>query len=833
MPNIYQLIDKEDIENLQQLISDDPNSLNLPEGTNELVPYDNSSNLFVDKEIVSPLIYAIQKNKEDAINCMLSHARYSNNGDLVSQADELINININQISMLIHDLHCLDAITEPVAKNLKSLKRILSKLTSHFKQNEITNLVWKIILCDNKDQISLITSQIDIDFKKILIVKMFGLNILHMAMLLGNEAVALWIIKQLTKNNINIITERIARNDNFSGFNALHLAANLDLGDCIREIAKIINDKTTFLKLLNTKPSDEESDCADYNVLLIASVSNSYNSFCTCLDLGADIYSTGSYKEWRTDKVENSNANVLVDAMCAIPDDRMLTRIIEDLKPRPKSEFSQFINFTLSKDSTSNLFALLKANKIDLLAQMIELGAKWKYVDTEIRMPSFEYDAITIYKANLLQMAILTGSLKIVKSIILQFNPQTIDKLMSEICMITKTAMLNITELFSLKYYCKTKRLKSSVFAEKAQWDKSYKEIKNQESYQSYIKLFNLTSEAREILDILIIADAPIQYEFTYLIQRKKNLSSKLIDDTIKSIYLTIQKIGYFEIPIDIAYKLTQFIYLALNFYSHFQLTNVAGSATQPFIVGKVNDIQTITNKTIIFYSKNTIGYKLAVLAFRAWRHNQIIREEDSLARDQQHCKELIDLILSVMRDKWLVIKPLFENAPQLFIKILQEKIAQTNLKKSEIIACLDKCCEEVLKITRSTLLLSYKEIPDKDKIFIKNFAQSVMKHFNEEKPTFRFWDRTKERNDLRHRIEEVAINFVQLLSELDEKSPKRKKLITDLAMSDFSITKITQIFEASLTEKVFVGHKRQTTQGDFEQLDCSYQYHDFKRQKK
>lgn len=172
------------------------------------------------------------------------------------------------------------------------------------------------------------------------------------------------------------------------------------------------------------------------------------------------------------------------------------------------------------------------------------------------------------------------------------------------------------------------------------------------------------------------------------------------------------------------------------------------------------------------------------------------------MARNGHHCRDLIDLIASVLKQKWYIINPVYEQQPRLFIQLFSQQISMINLSKSEIEKVLNTTCLNIssLKLDSEVITTNIAE-ESKEQEFILRLAREVLKYFDEERATFRFWERGKEIDDLIDRIYSATIKYMPQLKQLSFHSSKRKQLIADLAMSNFTITDLERIIKQAINE--------------------------------
>lgn len=800
MTNIFDLIDKEDISNLQQLILNEPQQLDITEDDRDFRPISDGT-IALDYYETSPLKYAIHHRKPKSVACIINHTRYDLvSGDLFSQSVDIIFFTLKNILQCVYCLHSLNADVISCERFLKASKLILLDLINRFVNDSHQLFQWNIILCDNYEELSKITLSFDKKLNDYFDTKIYGFKLIHLVMLLGDQDVASWVIQQIPLDNLSLLEDSIISDSNFFGYNSLHLAAILNFDRCLRAIADKLNNSVKLLQLLESRPSEISKDGENYSALLLASRANSLASFSVCLELGASIYSIGVYTVLMDDDTDGYEYSSVLDdalsALCAADDDRMLLVIINYLSQRPKSEYYKFI----INPQNNYLYLLISKKRIDLAMRMMELGVLLQVGECNLRCDSFEYDGITIYNADLLHMAVLIEDKDLIIKILTSTNRDAVSILLTNTCFYGLVVELDSLNLFILKYFLKLNQNENALF-----------KMSNFKSYQLFSKEVQMPRTAREILDLLLIANVPTNYPC--LIQRKKSLAFKIVNDTIHSLFLILQEHNIFNITNELILRLVQSVYLALGF-----------NYTELFEIGSVNthcrikeqlpsvrkiDLEVISAKTIFFCAKNTPPYKIAILAFRAWRQNQPLQREDSLARNDLHCRELINLIAIVLKQKWLFVKPMFEQQPQLFIQVFNQQISLIDLRKSEIENVLTNTCQQISGLAANSLIIPTRATESKERYFVARFAVEVLKYFDEERATFRFWDLIKEKDDLIERICNVAIKYISQLQQFSAHLPKRRQLIADLAMSNFAIMEIERIIKRALAETPVTVEKR------------------------
>lgn len=615
MTNIYDLIDKEDVDNLEKLIINESQLLDFVEDDRGM-PSEIESSTALNQKENDPLKYAIMHKKAESVACILRHHRYKlRGGDLSSKADEILTFSLKNLLLRVFSLHSMNADVDLCKKDIEQSKMIWKKLIFHFIDDIHTLFQSEFILCENNKALSKTPLPLGKHLEFLFSKKIYGFQPVHLVMLLGAQEVASWIIEQIPTANLSILEECVLPDCNFYGYNAMHLAAILNLDKCMRSIATKLNNESQLKKLLESRPSDIDDNGENYTPILLASRANSVASFLVCLELGANIYSTGIYKMPLEDGSEEIiNTDVLSDAMCAvcaIHDDRMLQAIIAYLKQRPLSEYYEFIN----NPNTNCLVRLVIAKRHDLANIMIKLAVNFQEYDFSRRCKSFEHDGITIYNTNILHMAVLIEDKELINNILTCGNREAIHALLNERCFYGLDLGLNPLSLIILKYFLKQNQ-KENALAKMFHF----------ESFQAFLGEIKMPIAALEILDMLLIADVPTQYQC--LIERKSSLALQVMNDTIHSLFLNLHAHNIFNIDETLILKLLRYAYQALgfNYNSLFQINSVVlhvGRRVQLEEAETSNDLEMMSSTTVFFCLRQTPPYKIAMLAFRAWRQNQ------------------------------------------------------------------------------------------------------------------------------------------------------------------------------------------------------------------
>ena len=217
---------------------------------------------------------------------------------------------------------------------------------------------------------------------------------------------------------------------------------------------------------------------------------------------------------------------------------------------------------------------------------------------------------------------------------------------------------------------------------------------------------------------------------------------------------------------------------------------------------------------------------KVAVLIFVRWLHEQHLQAKDFSTMPKEQCKDIILFItgqLTKYKFHCLLQNPLS-------LRSLINKIASNpNLNKRAMKESMNNVVIEAL----NSWQIEFDNPTEQQQKIAQNFAESVVKLFKENYPTFKFYDYKRGLADLTQRVYNACLaikdeSFWHLLNEDKQfskqlakniaskpsnfNSPAISSLVTDLISSPIRLKRNRDEFEEEITQEMHVKKRHKST---------------------